>query len=732
MKKKYNLFLLVVVIFFISLFVKAEDSVATSSAISNIQIIGLSKNEVVVTWDTSFAEKNTFSYKGVDDSESCDYNWVPTSEGQEGVSKTKHKFFFSVNTSKACFKIKDSQGDIESQEVSMSSENKVQISNVVSEPSKNSVKIKWDTNIPTTAVVYAKPYNNSSVYWCDVNTYIGDNQLNTHHEVVISNLAQDTWYSPRIESYSGTDLASTLLNNAAEIKFKTLLEDNLGNQSTDTYSANFQVPSASFDHANDNTAYFWWGVNDSVTPPTYTYTDTGIYYSTNSSCLSGLSLSCATIKRGTYDIAGFGHWKIELSGLAPNTKYYYKTYADGKVSTSVYNFQTLFSAAQLPDLTVKDIFYNSSKGEINVILVNSQKNNIIKNDFMIKITDQNTGISMQRAVFSYFKNDEQLYTVPVDLKCTDSNCSQKYDFSKGNFNFKIEADFYNVIEESNENNNSLTKPLTISNSSFSSISSEINKVESSNNNQSQTSVSSLQIVDAANLLYNNEFSQILTSISEQEDKTKEQTIKNTYLEKLTSGTNVSEKTKSAINNFITYGVDSNTKKLGAGERAAVVYSYKLAFNKLPQTEVELTDTIRIANGRWPSVTNTEAEKKAKEQFVKIYKRVPDMSDPQDNAAITVMTYGLRQKAENRNLNSEKAGIETFKYIFGHTPGSTEGWNIMQAITYSGSAREKDSDNDLLSDEMEKKLGTDPNKADTDGDGFKDGVEVLSGYNPLKK
>lgn len=68
-------------------------------------------------------------------------------------------------------------------------------------------------------------------------------------------------------------------------------------------------------------------------------------------------------------------------------------------------------------------------------------------------------------------------------------------------------------------------------------------------------------------------------------------------------------------------------------------------------------------------------------------------------------------------------------------------------------RETDTDLDGLSNEEEKKLGTnpedadtdhdglldgdevkifhtDPLKADTDGDGFKDGVEIRNGYNPL--
>jgi hypothetical protein len=43
----------------------------------------------------------------------------------------------------------------------------------------------------------------------------------------------------------------------------------------------------------------------------------------------------------------------------------------------------------------------------------------------------------------------------------------------------------------------------------------------------------------------------------------------------------------------------------------------------------------------------------------------------------------------------------------------------------------DSDQDGLTNQEEKTLGTDPNNPDTDGDGYSDGKEVQSGYNPLK-
>jgi len=43
----------------------------------------------------------------------------------------------------------------------------------------------------------------------------------------------------------------------------------------------------------------------------------------------------------------------------------------------------------------------------------------------------------------------------------------------------------------------------------------------------------------------------------------------------------------------------------------------------------------------------------------------------------------------------------------------------------------DSDNDGLSDNEENLYGTDPENPDTDGDGYSDGVEVKSGYSPIK-
>lgn len=195
------------------------------------------------------------------------------------------------------------------------------------------------------------------------------------------------------------------------------------------------------------------------------------------------------------------------------------------------------------------------------------------------------------------------------------------------------------------------------------------------------------INDNAKLLIENQISTILIKLNEPRNLENEQQVEIKYLKSLASDlSNLTDEMNDAIKNFVAYGVDNNTKALGEGERAAVIFSYKIAYGELPKIESDLVDVIKIANGRWPSEKSTIQENKAKIEFNKIYGRLPNLSNANDNAAVTVMAYGLRQKAENRKLASEQKGMEIFKKIYGHNPSTTEEWNILQAITYSGVKR----------------------------------------------
>jgi len=191
----------------------------------------------------------------------------------------------------------------------------------------------------------------------------------------------------------------------------------------------------------------------------------------------------------------------------------------------------------------------------------------------------------------------------------------------------------------------------------------------------------------AEMLANNQIDELLKEVKVMRDQAKEGQNRVKYLQGMVKDlSKIDERMQKAVNTFITYGVGENTKKLGQGERAAVIHSYKMAFGELPQNEEELADAIKIANGRWPNQVSRQAEENARERFREIYLRDPDMDNSRDNAAVTIMAYGLRQQAENRNLESESAALKTYKSIYGSMPDSTEDWNALQAITYSGATR----------------------------------------------
>ncbi|MDP3899712.1 MAG: LamG-like jellyroll fold domain-containing protein [bacterium] len=138
-----------------------------------------------------------------------------------------------------------------------------------------------------------------------------------------------------------------------------------------------------------------------------------------------------------------------------------------------------------------------------------------------------------------------------------------------------------------------------------------------------------------------------------------------------------------IAHFIHSGTYS-TLRLGAGERAGVINSFAAAFGRLPDTDDDWQDVIKIANGRWPGQTSPTAEAKAIVAFKRIYLREPNRQNQNDDSAVTVMTYGLRPV--DRKTDSEKAAIKSFRAIYGYDPSSAVDWDIVRAIAYSGAVR----------------------------------------------
>ena len=189
--------------------------------------------------------------------------------------------------------------------------------------------------------------------------------------------------------------------------------------------------------------------------------------------------------------------------------------------------------------------------------------------------------------------------------------------------------------------------------------------------------------DAAEIIKAN-INGLLGKLGFKRDLAKEDVATKKYVKQLIKdAAGLAKEQQYALTNFIAYGTET-TIKLGAGERAGVVNSYKAAYGKLPKTETEWTDAIKIANGRWPSAKSATSENNAAVAFKKIYLRTANMANAHDNAAVTVIAYGLRPS--DRNLNSEKAAIKSFKAIYGYNPVSATAWDIVRAIAYSGAKR----------------------------------------------
>lgn len=141
--------------------------------------------------------------------------------------------------------------------------------------------------------------------------------------------------------------------------------------------------------------------------------------------------------------------------------------------------------------------------------------------------------------------------------------------------------------------------------------------------------------------------------------------------------------------FIYEGTESS-RLIGFGERMSVIKSFYYAFGRFPVSELDWQDIIKISAGRWPSQRNIEKENEMSQVFKRIYLREPDMNDANDNAMITVATYGLRpQKPDavkqntawhyyNDSMSDSKLFSDKWEY--------QKMWDIIRGIAYSGASR----------------------------------------------
>jgi len=188
------------------------------------------------------------------------------------------------------------------------------------------------------------------------------------------------------------------------------------------------------------------------------------------------------------------------------------------------------------------------------------------------------------------------------------------------------------------------------------------------------------IIDA-DMIYFSKVELIVADVGAKRDLVKEKEGVNKYTKPLIKDLEeLSGEHINAVTNFVVYGT-KNTQNLGAGERAGVLNSYKSSFNKLPSTQAEWEDVIKIGSKILPDEINLQAEDKAKIEFKKVYERDVDMDNSSDKTAVEMIAYGLRP--EKRNLDSERVGIRAFIEVYNYLPTVAMDWDIIRAIAYSG-------------------------------------------------
>jgi|GEM_PF-4073974 len=104
-------------------------------------------------------------------------------------------------------------------------------------------------------------------------------------------------------------------------------------------------------------------------------------------------------------------------------------------------------------------------------------------------------------------------------------------------------------------------------------------------------------------------------------------------------------------------------------------------------------------------------------------------DPLSAEAKTLNPNGTCMQAYQQSLNSSSGGTVPTGSSGGDSTSSTGSTTTAASLSAATGNSSSDPDNDRLTNEQEDVFGTDSLNSDTDGDGVKDGDEVLRGTNP---
>ena len=157
----------------------------------------------------------------------------------------------------------------------------------------------------------------------------------------------------------------------------------------------------------------------------------------------------------------------------------------------------------------------------------------------------------------------------------------------------------------------------------------------------------------------------------------------------TSGTKVAASAKefkvtltaeqsAVLTNFVTYGVDSVTQKLGSGERLAVARDILETVGR-----VSLTAMTQIANGQKPRDRNLRKEQQKVPLALKMFQKItgkskPNFKDAKQDLVWNTLMYRIRFP---RDLKLEGAAAARFKAKNARAPKTPLDWAAVRGDAY---------------------------------------------------
>jgi len=136
----------------------------------------------------------------------------------------------------------------------------------------------------------------------------------------------------------------------------------------------------------------------------------------------------------------------------------------------------------------------------------------------------------------------------------------------------------------------------------------------------------------------------------------------------------------SVIHYVVYGT-AESKGLTQKARQSLINDFYEVYGRVPSNEKDWMSLAQITLGIKPDQILPGSEKKAVQEFIRIYKRIPDLKDVEDQTAINFITYRLMQV--NRDLAAEKQALNVFSKIYRMLPSTGKYWAILRAIAYSG-------------------------------------------------